>query len=91
MFGLSVECLLQQNLGFGVSREGAGGSSTGAGDGTGGDLGDHGGRGGSGGGGVVFWLLKPGLIQPRLTWCSLYSPCCPVMLWSLSSYRFQGF
>ena len=53
---------------LGVSREGAGGSSTGAGDGTGGDLGDHGGRGGSGGGVVVFWLLlKPGLIQPRLT------------------------
>lgn len=83
--GLNMECLLQQNLGLGVSREDASGCSVGAGPG---DRGDHGDRGSGGGGcgvggsgSVVFWLLlKPDPIQPRLTWHSLYSPCWPVNL-----------
>lgn len=74
--GLNMECLLQQNLGLGVSREDASGCS--AGDGPG-----DGGCGVGGSGSVVFWLLlKPDPIQPRLTWHSLYSPCWPVNLWS---------
>lgn len=75
-----MKCVLQQNLGFGVSRKGAGGSSSGAGNGTNGDPGDHGGCGG-GGSDVVFWLLlKPGLIQPRLTWHSPMLACEFVVL-----------
>lgn len=82
--GLNMECLLQQNLGLGVSREGAGGCSAGDGPGDGGDRGGGSGGGGvGGGGGVVFWLLlKSDPIQPRLTCHSLYSPCWPVNLWS---------